>query len=79
MTENQRLALCMWVSVCESTGITLMLTNCYFRDVVGTPRGFLHMFPIPWQEKSIPCFFAPSSKKIRGVVKEAEKEHTLSL
>lgn len=47
MTESQHSAPHMWVSVSESTGIALTLTDCYFRDVVGTPRGFSDMFPIP--------------------------------
>lgn len=63
----------------ESTGISLRLSQCYCGDVAGTPRGFLDIFPIPWEEKSIPCCFAPRGKKSRGVVKGAEEEHTLSL
>ena len=46
---------------------------------MGTPRGFSDMFPIRWEEKSMPCSFAPSGKKIRDVVKGAKEEHTLSL
>jgi len=45
----------------------------------GLPGAFLDMFAIPWEEKSISCSFAPRGKKIRGAVKGAEEEQSLSL